>query len=389
MNKKLMAVAVAGALAAPGLALAQASTVSVSGSLNVEYGFVSQADGETAAGLAYGRPNADAFNSGASNIKFSGEEKLGGGMSAWFACESRLRFGQDVSDSQGQDGFCGRNSALGLKGSFGNVFFGRWDSPLNLAQDAGRGGLLQTAGWTGVEKFLLADEGKAAGHPGFDLARRNANSVNYVTPSFGGLTGSFQYTTTNDAISNASVATLVAKKGRAISASAYYSSGPLEAALGYTKHDDNQSDTSAAAFDGAKDKAWLLGASYVFGAFKVGLLYTDIDGHPTATTDVERKSWALGAAWKITGTGTVRFGYVKVGDFKGSAVAAADADNGAKAWQVGYSHALSKRTTASIYHHRVNNDRMGIYNFAGMTAAGVVFPGSDPRVVSLQLQHKF
>ena len=100
MNKKLMAVAVAGALAAPGLALAQAT---VYGSLNVEYGFVSQAEGAGGAS----RPNADAFNSGASYIGFRGEEKLGGGMSAWFQCES-----QDVFASTTTTGalWCGRNS---------------------------------------------------------------------------------------------------------------------------------------------------------------------------------------------------------------------------------------------------------------------------------------
>ncbi len=376
MNKKLMAVAVAGALAAPALAFAQASTVQIYGSLNVEYGFVNQADG--AGGV--GRPNVDAFNSGASSIGFKGEEKLGGGLTAWFQCESRMRLGVDTVPSVGAGGFCDRNTALGLKGGWGNLFFGRWDSPLNLAQDAGRGGLLQTTGWTGIERLLLADDGQA----GFDFARRNPNSINYVTPTFGGFTGSFQYTATNDALSTASTLSLVGKKGRAVSASGYYSSGPLEAALAYTRHEDNQSDVGG--FDGADDRAWLLGASYVFGPVKVGMIYTDLRGDVTTTTDVKRKNWSLGVAWKITGPGTVRFGYTRAGDFKGTA---GTADSGAKQWMVGYGHALSKRTTASIFYSRVDNDSAGTWNFAGTTAAGAVFPGADAGVISLQLQHKF
>jgi len=380
MNKKLMAVAVAGALAAPGLALAQAT---VYGSFNVEYGFVSQADGLNGDGTSGSRDNVDAFNSGASYVGVKGEEKLGGGMSAWFQCETRARLGVDTNPAQGNSGICDRNTALGLKGGFGNLFFGRWDSPLNLAQDAGRGGLLQTTGWTGIERLLLADDGQV----GFDFARRNANSVNYNTPNFGGLTGSFQFTTTNEALAtpNATTGSVPGLKGRAISASAYYSSGPLEAALAYSKHDDNQTSSTGGA-NGSDEKAWLLGASYVFGPVKVGVLYTDLSADDGAGSDIERKNWSLGVAWKITPPGTVRAGYTQAGDFKGSAGAP---DTGAAQWMVGYSHALSKRTTASIYYSALKNDDMGTWNFAGVTAAGDVFPGSDANVVSLQLQHKF
>jgi len=385
MNKKLMAVAVAGALAAPAMAFAQASTVQLYGSLNVEYGFLSQADGVTAAATPYGRPSVDAFNSGASYVGVKGEEKIGGATSVWFQCESRARLGVDTAKGQAVDGFCGRNTALGLKGSFGNLFFGRWDSPLNLAQDGGRGGLLQTTGWTGVERLLLGDGGGAFA---FDFARRNPNSVNYNTPSFNGLTGSFQYTSTNDGLSTASVATLVGKKGRAVSMAADYVSGPLTASLAYTKHDDNQ---AAAAFDGARDKAWLIGATYTFGPFKVGMIYTDLDGKAgtaLAPTSVERKNWSLGAAWKITGPGTLRAGYVVAGDYKGTAFTGVT-DTGAKAYNVGYSHSLSKRSTTSIYYSKVDNDRLGIHTFAGTSAAGVVSPGSSGSVISLQFQHKF
>ncbi len=80
MNKKLMAVAVAGALAAPALAFAQASTVQIYGKMTYEYGI---------ADAGASRPNVDyADTPGGSAIGFKGEEKLGGGLSAWFQCES-------------------------------------------------------------------------------------------------------------------------------------------------------------------------------------------------------------------------------------------------------------------------------------------------------------
>ncbi|MGE4112438.1 MAG: porin, partial [Burkholderiales bacterium] len=84
MQKKAIAVAVAGALAVPAVAMAQ-STVQVYGNLYIEHSFNSQ--GRNAAGTV-DPANADVLQTGGSAIGFKGTEKLGGGMSAWFQCES-------------------------------------------------------------------------------------------------------------------------------------------------------------------------------------------------------------------------------------------------------------------------------------------------------------
>ena len=112
MKKKLMAVAVAGALAAPALAVAQTSTVQVYGRITYEYGIIDQGEGQ--------RETDYADSPGGSAIGFRGEEKLGGGLSAWFQCESSA----DVR-ALDQTGWCTRNSAVGFKGSWGNVHFDR------------------------------------------------------------------------------------------------------------------------------------------------------------------------------------------------------------------------------------------------------------------------
>ena len=84
MHKKLMAVAVAGAFAAPAVALAQAHRESTDKSL-MSTALPDQ--GNAPGGAA--RPSVDyADTPGGSAIGFRGEEKLGGGMSAWFQCES-------------------------------------------------------------------------------------------------------------------------------------------------------------------------------------------------------------------------------------------------------------------------------------------------------------
>src|SRR5688500_14980569 len=119
MQKKLMAVAVAGVLGAPAVALAQTSTVQIFGTMYVEYAYIDQGTSTTGE-----RVNVDLLQTPGSEIGFKGEEKLGGGLSAWFQCAT-------TADVRGQsvDGWCSRNSALGLEGGFGNVFIGNWDTP--------------------------------------------------------------------------------------------------------------------------------------------------------------------------------------------------------------------------------------------------------------------
>jgi len=127
MQKKLLAVAVAGALGAPAIAMAQTSTVQVFGTIYVEYTIrADQGNTPAAAGFPAGveRSDADFIQTPGSEIGFKGEEKLGGGLSAWFQCAS-------TADVRGisQDGWCSRNSAIGMKGGFGNLFIGNWDTP--------------------------------------------------------------------------------------------------------------------------------------------------------------------------------------------------------------------------------------------------------------------
>ena len=134
MNKKIMALAVAGAFGAPAAALAQASNVQIFGTVYVEYAYAKQGNSGNAAGALNGElVNIDFLQTPGSEIGFKGEEALGGGTSAWFQCTSTM----DVRGSAPQ-GFCGRNSALGVKGGFGNFFAGNWDMPTKRTAGAVR-----------------------------------------------------------------------------------------------------------------------------------------------------------------------------------------------------------------------------------------------------------
>ena len=386
MNKKLMAVAVAGALAAPALALAQGSTVQIYGTLKAEYGRVSMPK-VVAPGTGYN--SWDGLNSGSSNIGFRGEEKLGGGMSAFFQCESDLRFLGGTTRTSGS--LCDRNSALGLKGGFGSVFVGTWDSPDKLA--VGKTRISEDTGWFGVTHMLLGE------------SNRTAHSINYHSPNFNGFTFAAQTSSTNAASNTLSTPTPSDRKGRANSFNVIYDKGPLAVAFGYTQQDDvaaNQGglETFTAAqlltLTAAEDKNMSLGATYTFGPAKVGLTYTkqDVSGSSAIAAnrlDADRNAWNLAGTYKLGGPGSIWAAYTKAGDVKGTdGGVLIPGKTGAKEYQIGYAHDMSKRTSMGIGYARVKNDTLGDYTVGGTAAtAGINVAGFKTSVIAAYMFHRF
>ena len=125
MNKKLMAVAVAGALAAPATVLAQ---VQIYGRANLGFDNYS-ATGATAANQDFKARNRVFDNS--SRLGFRGTEDLGGGLRALFVIESGVNIDTGSQNSQfgganASTGFlASRDSYAGLEGNWGRVTFGR------------------------------------------------------------------------------------------------------------------------------------------------------------------------------------------------------------------------------------------------------------------------
>lgn len=385
MNKKLMAVAVAGALAAPAVVFAQASTVQLYGKFNAEYGVSVKQPAAATPGFLSGasRDTADGLGSGASNLGFKGEEKLGGGMSAWFQCESDVRFLGGSSRTSGS--ICDRNSAIGLKGGFGNVFVGTWDSPIKIA--SGKTRMLNETGWLGAQHMLLSGSE-------FSFSNRNSDSVNYQSPNFGGATINAQFTSTKAAMQQANVTSAGtqvdstdAGKGREIGIGIDWTQGPVTLAAAYAKQEENRA-SAVASTKASKDTAWLIGATYTMGQFKGGLTYTDLKGDNGAGLDGSRKTWNLALAYQMTGPGSILFGYTRAGDYKGTAVPVSN--TGAKQWQIGYNHALSKRTSAGISYVRLNNDTNGFYNLTPLAAGdNNVKLGDSANAFVVNMNHSF
>jgi len=379
MQRKLMAVAVAGVFAAPALALAQSSTVQIYGRITYEYGVADQGDG---------KPNADiAQTPGGSAIGFRGQEKLGGGLTAWFQCESSA----DVRGIN-QDGLCTRNSAIGFKGGWGNLHFGRWDSPLKRAINMGTVGVKDTG--------LLGHSFVFAGGSGGTNAvaksnrnrwkRRDVGWTYYESPMFSGFQVLAAFTPGNAA--TAAVDGADNTKPRVWSLAGTWKHGPFAFGIGYEEHTDFGTTNNPAIAD-LKDKGWGISGAYTFmNKVEFGLAYLDTKYETSGTTETKKKNWLVGVDWKIAGPHSVQFGWVQAGESKGNStvsigdIAASGPDTGADWWTISYEYAFSKRTTARIGYVNLDNDQNSSYALGGSRVASA---GQDQSAIVLYLQHNF
>jgi predicted porin len=185
MQKKLLALAVAGALA-PAAAMAQ-STVEIYGRANLGLDNW-RATGASVSGNDFKSRNR-VFDSG-SRLGFRVNEGLGGGMRAFVVMETGVNVDSGNNTAQsglanGSTGFwASRDSYLGIGGGWGDVRWGRqsiWWSNGVIAQ-------------TGANYINTAVDGLTTG--GLAIAvpvTRQSNVMSYNSPTFGGFNASLSY----------------------------------------------------------------------------------------------------------------------------------------------------------------------------------------------------
>jgi len=405
MQKKLMAVAVAGALGVPAVALAQTSTVQVYGTMYVEYSFGTD-QGRGLPAPAPDRVTVDFLQTPGSAIGFKGEEKLGGGLSAWFQCES-------TADPRGlsQNGWCGRNSALGMKGGFGNVFVGNWDTPFKRTISPPNVGGADTGIWGTA--FLLTGNSTTSGLPAPSAGgaatalpaaargafkRRQSDLISYDSPNFGGFQVMAAFTaaqTSTGALSGTN------DKPRVLSLGGQYSAGPLYVSVGYERHNE---------FNGGgregDDSGWHIGAAYTWGPVRFGGQYTRQkfeSGTAAAPLNARVNAYHVGVDWQIVGPHGLRASYTKAGDMKGTpggggfsgrpvvpAVGVPN-DTGAKLLGIRYVYTFSKRTEFTFGYVNLNNEGNAVTGGAAYNLGGLPAPlaGDNQHAFAAALRHTF
>ncbi len=410
MNKKLLALAVAGAFVAP-VAMADTGNVTIGGQMHFSFDSL---NGKNAAGNDLDR-NWN-VSSNASNIYFKGTEDLGNGLSAFWQIQTYFSAGgtgnNDTSFGTG-DGVSSGNTFVGLEGkSWGKVLLGKHESPFKLIsrkvdlfnnQIGDTRNLVTNASGASVS-------GTSVYSLGWDL--RPNNVIAYGTPNFNGFSALVAYVTNvgsgvaldspTGAATGTAAGSINTNAVDAWSANATYENGPIFLGLGYEKHNLSKLST-AAAVNHSDEKAWRLAGGYNFGDFKVvglyqresGLCVGGITGCATNGTDAKRTTWGLGGAYKM-GANTLKLQYYRAGDLSNSGLAN-EGDTGANMWSVGVDHAMSKRTTVYAAYATTNNDRYAAYSAfggghgdnPGSVAPTTTQDSKDPSGFSIGVIHNF
>jgi len=366
MNKKLVAVAIAGLLAAP-LAQAQTANVTLYGRVSIDLLMINY-DGPS------GDKTIGRVDSISSRWGLRGSEALGKGMNAIFQCETPLAADEGAA---GASVMCGREGWVGLNGGWGEFKLGYgltpYDDVKGFTDHQGSNGYenpnngvssgpgFATFGlFTNFGNFTTANNITNSG--AFDA--RYGNSISYKTPSFAGFTVRTQYAfigeTTGDNPFGWDTALI-------------YQNGPATFGLTYAYHGDFTGLGGGILGTNNQD-AWRIAGKWNFGPVIVDGYWDQAEykfdsGLPADLgSKYKYRNWAIGA---LMPWGAWTFGAQYNNRDKGLATAYNGSTNsyspgynnlrfwdegGGDHWALTADYALSKRTTVRAYFATMSNE---------------------------------
>jgi predicted porin len=365
MNKKLLAVAIAGLLAAP-LAQAQTANVTLYGRVNLDVEFV---NGKIGPPNNTTNPNVYRLGSNSSRFGLRGTESLGGGLNAIFQVES------SINPAQSGGTLAGRESFVGFQGGWGTFKMGRFLTPYDdIHPIFGNVPTLTTSILSTAS--LWANGYQSTNTGGFD--DRVQNSVRYDTPNISGFTASIQYGGTGNFYPTSGT-----PHAGVFSVGAFYNNGPLQLGTAYT----NNNSVRAA---GLNDWAFSVAGGYDFGVVRPALVYERLD-YEVATGHIERNMYGVSLT-APAGPGQLYAYFGQASDGKGSAADGSrvagtvkGADTRANQWSLSYTYPFSKRTLVYTGYNKIANDTKAQYNFninpynpISSTDSAYATPGGKP-----------
>ena len=336
MKKKLVALAVAGAVSAPFAAQAQTANVTLYGRLNLNMEYVD---------TKWPNDNKNSLyrvSSNSSRFGIRGTESLGGGLNVIFQLES------SVSGDAGGGTIAGRETFVGLQGGWGTVKIGNFLAPYDdIHPIFGNVPTLTTSILSTASVWANSPSSKTQG--GFDA--RLGNSIRYDSPNFAGFTGSIQAASFENTT-----------KSMVYSMGGFYSAGPIRAGLAW---EHNQKVRGA----NLNDDALSVAGSYNFGIVQVGAVYERLDYEVASGGDLTRNFYGVSATANL-GPGQAYFFYGRADDGKGSSADGSQVgglvrggETGADHYVISYTYPLSKRTLTYAGYVRVNNENSARYTF--------------------------
>jgi predicted porin len=351
MNKKLIALAVAGACVAPTVMAQTANPVTLYGRIYVTVESVEADGGAAGTDLA----NRIRMVDQASYLGVRGKEDLGGGLKAVFQLETGF-------DPQAvQNSFATRNSMVGLEGGWGTAFVGRWDTPMKTVITAvDPWGDLTSGDITGAN----LDQG--------NFSRRQNKNFQYWSPNMSGFAFRFSWTPNEGKTAdNAATTADESRNPELYGASLTYSKGGLYLSYAYEQHKDFINTAGAAGAKG-KEEGNAIAARYAFGKLRLSGSY----GEYKKSNLPKDKSYMIGADWNFAGK------HVLLGSYQNAEAGAADCDM----FSLGYRYDFSKRTFFIASYTEVDNSNGMNCNF-GTGSFGSA--GQDLKSLGAGVRHIF
>ena len=353
MQKKIIALAIAAALAAPALALAEAT---VYGQANMSVDMVNDGNATSA--------STNQLNSNTSRLGLKGSEDVGGGLSAIWQMEALV--GLDTgATTTGQ--LFSRNTFVGMSSAaMGTVIVGRNDTPYKTATrrlDLFGDGIADNRGNQSTGTFASGTM-MGGGHD-----TRVSNALQYNSMNMGG------FTIAASTVFGAETAAASTTKGTLISLAGMFEQGPIYAtvAMQTVKAGSAAGDLAAGAnafgLGAVDDKAtaFKVGGSFSTDVFAVNAVVEKVK-KTVAVTAVETSGTNLYLGGKFNiGSDAVKAAYTKRG-------ATTNAVNDATQLSVGYDHSMSKATTVYALYTKKTDNTVG---------------NPDPSALSVGMRHSF
>jgi len=340
MKKSLIALAVAGAFAAPSaMAIEFTPTMYQSVALSIgssEAGGVPV--GSQGGDVASGPDGNTLVTGGGRSIGFKATEDLGNGMQASLF----IHFTTDVTTGH-QASVVHRNGYVGLSGNFGSVKLGTNEHVYEVGMIIDGWG----SDWAGGNSVGGWDGAATRIGRSFNFTRQDINSIWWTSPDWNGFVVDAAYI-----MGPGPTGTVTNFDAEGFQAALKWSNGPLAlhtALASYSEYASQENDlgdftnstTCTVATDCTDADALRFTAEYDFGTFYVGGTYSMLESERPGTK-YETVTYALTGILPVA-TGRVIFNYVMADDQELNGVKIADSD--ADGFDIGYQHDLS----ASVY----------------------------------------
>ncbi|MCL4315387.1 MAG: porin [Gammaproteobacteria bacterium] len=352
MKKKLLAVAIAGAVAAP-VAMADEGNVTIYGQANAAIEST-DADGTGASGRSTN------VASNGSRLGVKGWEALGNGLKAVFLMEAGVGLDDGVDAGSALIGG-GRDGYIGVAGdAFGTVALGFHGQPYKTSTNG-----MDIFGDT-IADYSSVMNGYNGNAGAYDSGIDNA--IIWFLPNLNGFSGHLQYGFDETAGSSADD----------WGAQFNYSNGPL-----YVTYAHADVESATANSDRRADK---IGASYTFmEATTVSAIYEWLTAD-SAVAVAERDAFYIALSHNF-GNNTAKIAYANADDSD-----ATGASDGADYWAIGLDHNLSKRTKVYALYTSVDNEAGGTYGLGttgSSNSLSSVGAGKNPSAFAVGMKHSF